>query len=763
MIRRHFLLFFILSLAVVLLAALMAHVGYLSVKVGKIIAENDAKSPSVFYGRPLEIHKGDHLGNIRFKERLNKLSYKKVMGKPSAAGTYSEDRTHIWIFLRNKGTEKNMNAAGPVDIGIRDGRVASLTSSKGKQLDSIQLEPEEICRLVSPKMESRQPVTLDRVSPYLQNAVIASEDKRFYSHTGIDILAAGKSLFANSGPKTSSGDASTITQQLTQYLFLPYRKSSTSKFREAELAWAMELRCSKKQILEMYLNKIYLGQAGSRGIYGVEEAARFYFSKHAKDLTLEEAALLAGIIHSPSRHAPFRNIETAKKQRNAVLSKMREQAMISENEFRRASNVPVRLQSHSGLDNLSSYFIDYIKRITEEELGTEKFYHPGYYYYTTLDPVWQALAEDAVTRGLEEIGQTALPAGVPLQAALVAVDPKTGEMVAMVGGRSYGQTKFNRAVDAKRQPGSAFKPFVLLTALAKRGMTLSTMVSGEPISLSTPEGMWTPSNFEDKTYGKITIRKTIEDSVNTATTRLADEAGFKAVLKTARLAGIVSPLLPVPSLALGSFEVTPLELAYAYTTIASGGTRFERFPLYSVAEANGNNLITREVKREKALDPRVTYLAGYAMEGVLTRGTAKEAKSLNIYFPASGKTGTTNGNKDSWFVGYTRDIVCSVWVGYDSGADTGLTGAAGALHLWAKFMRSLYAQSGPLGIIPPRGIETALIDPRSGYLATNACPQTFREAYIKGTAPRKTCPDHPAKPVAGKSRKKMRDAGKVSH
>ena len=399
-----------------------------------------------------------------------------------------------------------------------------------------------------------------------------------------------------------------------------------------ELALAIELRYSKKQILEMYLNKIYLGQAGSQGIYGVEEAANFYFSKHAKNLSLEEAALLAGIINSPNRNLPFRNLEKAKERRDIVLAKMQKLAMIPENEFRKASEAPIRIQSHSGLVNSSSYFVDYIKRITTEELGTEKFYHPGYIYYTTLDSVLQALAEEAVSRGLEELDQAAIPAGEPLQAALVAIDPKTGEMVAMVGGRSYGQTRFNRAVDAKRQPGSAFKPFVLLAALSGGNRTLSTRVSGEPISLPTPEGIWTPTNFEDKKYGNITIRKAIEDSVNTATTRLAYDVGFKKVLKTARLAGIMSPLLPVPSLALGSFEVRPMELAYAYTTIASGGIRYERFPLFSVTETNGVKIITRKLKREKMLDPRETYLAGYAMEGVLERGTAKEANCSRLIF-----------------------------------------------------------------------------------------------------------------------------------
>ena len=730
MIRRYLFWF----LAVFLLAFLILRIGYLYVEVGKGIAESDNKSPSIFYGRPLEIRKGDHLGNIRFTERLNKLSYKKVREKPSTAGTFSEDQAHIRIFLRKMGIEKHSNDGGPVDIAVRDGRVMTLTSSTGKQLESIQLEPQEICRMVSPKIESRQPVTLAAVSPYLQNAVIASEDEGFYFN---------------------------ITQQLAGNFFLSPQKSFARKLRAAELALAIELRYSNKQILEMYLNKIYLGQAGSRGLYGVEEAASFYFSKHAKDLSLAEAALLAGIINSPNRHTPFKNLEAAKERRNIILARMQKLSMIRENEFRRASNAPVRIQSHSGLANVSSYFVDYIQRITKEELGTEKFYHSGYFYYTTLDPVLQAIAEEAIARGLEELDQKALPAGEPLQAALIAIDPKTGELIAMVGGRSYGQTRFNRAVDAKRQPGSAFKPFVLLAALSGGNRTLSTMVSGEPIALPTPEGLWTPTNFENKKYGKITIRKTIEDSVNTATTRLANDVGFKEVLKTARLAGIKSPLLPVPSMALGSFEVTPMELAYAYTTIASGGISFERFPLFSVTEANGDNIITRKVKREQALDPRVAYLAGYAMEGVLTRGTAKEAKSLNIDFPASGKTGTTNGNKDSWFVGYTPDVVCAVWLGYDSGSDTGLTGAQGALHIWSRFMRARYSQSGPLAVIPPRGIETAVIDPKSGYLATDLCPQTLHEAYLTGTAPKKTCPDHPVNPVTNNPRKKMRDAGKV--
>ncbi len=748
MIRRYLLL----SLALGAVVAVMSHLGYTYFQVGREIAEKAGETPSIFFGSPTSICKGDHLENLRFTERLQRLSYKRVKGKPNEAGAYSIAQDHIRIFPRNQGIEKKPSRTGPVDIAVRAGRVVSLVSPDGSQLDSISLEPEEIGRILGPQMESRRPVTLAAVSPYLQKAVVASEDARFYSHMGIDILAIGRALLINIKERRFAQGASTITQQLARNFFLSHQKTLGRKLRELEIALVLEMRFSKQQILEMYLNKIYFGQEGLRGIYGIEEAAEFYFSKPAKDLSLEEAALLAGIIRSPRRYANIRDSHAARGRRNAVLARMRKLNMIQEEEFQLASRKPVRLQQRKIPVHLSSYFVDYIQRITEEELGDEKLYRTGYRYYTTLDPIQQTAAEEAVTRGIEEIARVAIPADEPLQAALVAVNPTTGAMTAMVGGRSYGQSRFNRAVDAKRQPGSAFKPFVLLTALSqsvqsKANRTLSTLVSGEPISLTTPEGIWTPVNFEGKTYGKMTIRKVIENSVNTATVRLANDIGFQEVLNTARAAGITSPLLPVPSMVLGSFEVTPMELAYAFTTIASGGIRFERYPLYSVKTASEEPILVRTIHQQRAFDSRAAYLTGYAMEGVLTRGTAKESKALGINFPASGKTGTTNGNRDSWFVGYTPDVVCAVWVGYDSGTDTGLTGAKGALRIWARFMRALYSKSAPPAAIVPQGIETALIDPESGLLATNECPQKLRETYLQGTAPKETCPLHPENAV----------------
>jgi penicillin-binding protein 1B len=743
------------------------HLGCLYFDIVHEFSKNP-EEPSIFYSRPMEIRKGDHIGNLRLTERLQRLSYKRVSGKPSVAGTFSEGQGTIRIFSRYEQRNEGNDERGPVEIVTSDGRIVSIVSTKGAPLDLIHLEPEEIGRIMGSNIKSRHPVPLSAISPYLRNAVIATEDARFYSHRGIDLLAIGRALFIDLKEKQFVQGASTITQQLIKNSLLSSKKTLWRKLRELELAIILELRYSKNQIFEMYLNRIYFGQDSFRAIYGIEEAAEFYFSKQAKDLSLDESALLAGIIHAPNHYSLLKSLKIARVRRNEVLTQMRKLKMIQEDEFQRVSKMPLHIQPHRVPAQIASYFTDYILRMAMEEPEGENIIPRGFRYHTTLDPIQQVSALAAVTQGLEEIEKKALPADGPLQAALVAVDIKTGSVTAMIGGRNYGQSPFNRALDARRQPGSAFKPFVLLTALSasaqgKGNKTLSTMISGEPLSIATPEGPWRPSNFEKETYGKITIRKMIEDSVNTATVRLSQDVGIEDVLRTARSSGIRSPLSPVPSMVLGTFDVTPLELAYAYTTIASGGVRFDPYPLYSVTTPRGEILIAKKVQQTRVFDPRVTYLAGYAMQGVLERGTAKSAKALGIYFPASGKTGTTDKNRDSWFVGYTPDVVCAVWVGYDYGADTGLTGADGAFHIWAKFMRALYPKSGPLAVTPPAGIETAVIDPESGYLSTSSCPKTLREAYLTGTAPKETCPLHPVNPIVDTLRKGAHGVWKFFH
>ena len=752
------------SLLAALAGLFLLHAGYLYFQVGTGLARDAWDVPSILYGRPAVIRLGDPVDNLRLPERLRRLSYQKVPGVPESPGTWSEEQDRIRIHTRGFPGGDAPRPGVRATIGIAERRVASLETSSGPPLEELVLEPEEIARILGPKMESRRLVLLAAVPKHLHDAVLAAEDSRFYTHFGIDFVGVMRALMTNLRRMRIVQGGSTITQQLAKNFFLSPKRSIWRKIREAELAIIIEFRFSKEEIFQAYLNKIYFGQEGPRGIYGVEDAANFYFSKSVGELTLEEAALLAGIIRSPQRYSPLRMADAARNRRNWVLSRMAALGMISRREEDRARLTPLRTNPRRVPVGIAEYYVDYIERAAEESLGPGRLSRTGYRFYTSLDPGHQSAAEKAVAEGLAELGRRTIPAGgdrEPLQAALVAVDPATGELTAMVGGRGYAETQFNRAADARRQPGSAFKPFVLLAAMeqAVRGkgtITLASRISGEPLSLETPDGIWTPANFERKEYGEISVRRMIEESVNTAAVRLAREVGLPGVIAAARDAGIESPVTPVPSLSLGSFEVTPVELSYAYATIASGGTRFRPFTLRSVTDSEGNPLREENPVREQAVDPRAAFLVTYALEGVLDRGTGHAARLAGVDFPAAGKTGTTDAYRDSWFAGYTPDLVCVVWVGRDTGGPTGLTGSSGALRIWTKFMKSVYPAGGRTSFRVPPGITMAEIDPESGYLATSACPQPFPEAFPDDLVPRETCPLHPSHPLVDTMRKGWR-------
>jgi len=751
-----------------LLAALaglfLLHVAYLYVKVGTGLARDAWDVPSILYGRAAVIRPGDLVDNLGLRDRLDRLSYRKAPGSPDKPGTWSEGQNRITIHTRGFQAGDVDRPSVQVAIGLSERRVATLETSSGAPLDELVLEPEEIARILGPKMESRRLVPLSAIPMHLRNAVLAAEDSRFYTHFGIDIIGVARALRENLRQMRIVQGGSTITQQLAKNFFLTPKRSIWRKIREAELAILIELRFSKEEILAAYLNKIYFGQEGPRGIYGVEDAADFYFSKSVSDLTLEEAALLAGIIRSPHRYSPLRMADAARSRRNWVLSRMAALGMITKKEEQRARLAPLRTNPRRVPVKIAEYFVDYIERAAGETMGPGRLSRTGYRFYTSLDLRQQAAAERAVTAGLAELrGGKALPGKEedPLQAALVAVDPATGELTAMVGGGGYGETQFNRAADARRQPGSAFKPFVLLAAMeqavnGKGKITLASRISGGAISVKAPDGIWTPANFERKEYGEISIRRMVEESVNTAAVRLASDVGLPEVIAAAGGAGVTSPIRPVPSLALGSFEVTPVELAYAYATIASGGIRFRPFTLRAVTDSEGNLLREEVPMREEAVDPRAAYLVTYALEGVLDRGTGHAARLAGIDFPAAGKTGTTDAYRDSWFVGYTPDLVCVVWVGRDSGDPTGLTGSSGALRIWTRFMKSVYPAGGRYDFATPPGITIAEIDPESGYLATYNCPESFPEAFPDDLVPRQTCPLHPSHPIVETVRKGWR-------
>ena len=753
-------------LLALLAALLLLRYGYLYYKVGHELSRNIWEVPSILYGRSAAVRAGDDLDALRLEERLRRLGYRKVEGDPKSPGSWSEEDGTLRIHTRGFRVADRETLPVQAAAVVVDRRIVSLSDDSGSSLESLRLEPEEVTRILGPGMESRRLVSLEAIPKALQDAVLAAEDSRFYSHFGLDFPGILRALGTNLRRMRIVQGGSTITQQLAKNYFLTPKRTLWRKIREAELAILLEIRFDKREILEAYLNKIYFGQEGPRGIYGVEEAARFYFSKSVGALTLEESALLAGVIRSPNRYSPFRFPKAARERRNWVLGRMKALRMIPEEQARRAGATFVRTVPRSLPPGLAEYFVDYVERAAEESFGG-RFSRTGFRIYTSLDPVYQKAAEEAVSRGLPGI---APPAGGaaggggpadPLQAALVAIDPRTGEITAMVGGRSYGESQFNRAADARRQPGSAFKPFVLLAAMidaveGKGEITLASRLSGEPISLPAKDGTWEPSNFEDRTYGMVTVRRMVEESVNTAAVRMALEVGLPRVVEAARRAGISSPLSPVPSIALGSFEVTPLELANAYATLASGGVRHLPRALEAVGGADGDKLPVGTSSREEEVDPRAAFLVTYALQGVMDRGTGRSARDEGILFPVAGKTGTTDGYRDSWFVGYTPELVCAVWVGHDSGRDTGLTGASGALRIWSRFLRSI-APGGTSPPFPvPAGVTIAEIDPESGFLATSACPDPVPEAFPDRLAPTEPCPLHPAHPLVDTVRKGVR-------
>ncbi|HEY5765038.1 MAG TPA: PBP1A family penicillin-binding protein [Candidatus Deferrimicrobiaceae bacterium] len=753
-------------LLALLAALLLLRYGYLYYKVGHELSRNIWEVPSILYGRSAAVRAGDDLDALRLEERLRRLGYRKVEGDPKSPGSWSEEDGTLRIHTRGFRVADRETLPVQAAAVVVDRRIVSLSDDSGSSLESLRLEPEEVTRILGPGMESRRLVSLEAIPKALQDAVLAAEDSRFYSHFGLDFPGILRALGTNLRRMRIVQGGSTITQQLAKNYFLTPKRTLWRKIREAELAILLEIRFDKREILEAYLNKIYFGQEGPRGIYGVEEAARFYFSKSVGALTLEESALLAGVIRSPNRYSPFRFPKAARERRNWVLGRMKALRMIPEEQARRAGATFVRTVPRSLPPRLAEYFVDYVERAAEESFGG-RFSRTGFRIYTSLDPVYQKAAEEAVSRGLPGI---APPAGGaaggggpadPLQAALVAIDPRTGEITAMVGGRSYGESQFNRAADARRQPGSAFKPFVLLAAMidaveGKGEITLASRLSGEPISLPVKDGTWEPSNFEDRTYGMVTVRRMVEESVNTAAVRMALEVGLPRVVEAARRAGISSPLSPVPSIALGSFEVTPLELANAYATLASGGVRHLPRALEAVVGADGDELPVGTSIREEEVDPRAAFLVTSALQGVMDRGTGRSARDEGILFPVAGKTGTTDGYRDSWFVGYTPELVCAVWVGHDSGRDTGLTGASGALRIWSRFLRSI-APGGTSPPFPvPAGVTIAEIDPESGFLATSACPDPVPEAFPDRLAPTEPCPLHPAHPLVDTVRKGVR-------
>lgn len=579
-------------------------------------------------------------------------------------------------------------------------------------------------------------VSLEEISSHFKNAILAAEDKNFFSHHGVDKTALVRAILNNLKYGRVVQGASTISQQLTKNLFFSFKKSFKRKLFEFLIALQFETAFKKEEILEAYCNHIYFGA----GAYGVEDAARTYFGKHASDLSLAEASLLAGLPNSPSRYNPFRNIELATKRQALVLDRMLKNGMISESEKKQTLEVPFKLVDREKRTNQIGYFVQYILKQCTAEFGSEAVNYGGLKIYTTLDRRLQSLALNAVKGYLPEIDKfMGIKTGeTRAEAALVAIEPGTGWVKAMVGGRSYSESQYNRAVANQRQAGSGFKPFIYYTALDKLHYLPSTVVVDEPFTVEIKGAPpWSPKNYGGGHSGPVILKKALMKSINVVSAKLIVEAGVENVIATARKFGIKSPLPNYLSIALGSCSVSPMEMASAFSVAAMGGRAAEASAIRRILDNRGNVLKENIVNQKQVLDPLKIYMLVDMMKGVFQGGTASGAKKMGWTRPSIGKTGTTNDSRDAWFTGFTPTLGASVWVGFDDNRPMtlkngrGLTGGKGALPVWVNFM-SHALEGEPIGDFPiPSGIEFVEVDTATGKEPDGFTEQKLRIAIDK--------------------------------
>jgi penicillin-binding protein 1B len=551
---------------------------------------------------------------------------------------------------------------------------------------------------------------------------------------------------------------STLTQQLIKNFLLTPERTVQRKWREIFMALLAERRYSKDEILENYLNEIYLGQNGLQSIHGVWEASRFYFGRTPEELWLGETALLAGLIRAPNNASPYRNPERARQRRDTVLGLLRDAGDITADEYAAAAAEPLRAAPLTPGRNAAPYFVDFLRRDLSRNYPAEVLTTAGLDVYTSLDAQLQQIATAAVSDGLAELEQRhprLLQDERRVQAALVALRPQTGGIVAMVGGRDYQTSQFNRVTQAVRQPGSIFKPFVYLAAFeaaptSDDPITPASAVVDEPFEWRYDDRTWTPDNYGDEYFGRVTVRRALELSLNAATARVAYRVGLEPVLDMAQRLGIASPLPRYPSAVLGAVEVTPFEVAQAYAVIANQGLRAAVRAANKVVDRHGQTIERRPVEVERVASPEAAFMLEHVMTGVLDRGTGQGVRERGFTHPAAGKTGTTNDGRDAWFAGFTTDLLAVVWVGFDDGEPFALTGAEAALPIWTAFMRRATAASPVAEFPPPAGVALVRVDPYTGAIATSACPETIIEAFWRGQEPTAACPlhIHPSEPRA---------------
>jgi penicillin-binding protein 1B len=680
-------------------------------------------------------------------------TYRLVETVPNVAAAAAPGPTRdgvALVALRRYPTVEGPGGGQRLEVRLQGGAIAALTLG-GVRVDRVLLDPPQLAAFFGPQTEERRPVVLADLPEHVYRAVLAAEDARFFTHAGISVLGIVRAVWANLTSDGGLQGGSTLTQQLVKNIFLTHERSLARKAREAVLALLLELRYSKEELLQAYLNEIFWGRSDGVNLIGLGAVSWAYYGKDPSALTLDEAALLAGIIQAPNALSPRNHAEKARARRDWVLSRLVELEWAPAVEVEAARARPIALDPLPLARRRGGSFAETALAEAKRRYGVAELADTGYALFATVDPTEQEAAEAILRRGLEELEQgpeRGRRGESPLQAALVSLDPRSGEVLAWVGGRDNRASQFDRVVQARRQVGSAIKPVVLAAALVD-GFQPASLVDDAPLQVSMAGRLWAPQNDDGEFLGWISLRQAMEESRNVPIARLALQSGLPRVAALAHDLGLERQPLPLPSLALGAVEASPLELARVYGTFANGGLRPPpATTLLAVWNRYGERLPDGE--REVAtpvLPPAIAYLVTSVLQGVLDRGTGTAARAEGLRDPLAGKSGTTNERRDAWFAGYAADRVTVVWVGRDDNTPTRLSGGRAAVPIWARFMQEVRPREGYPRFVRPEGLVEALIDPASGELATDLCPERVVEVFQAGRVPGSACRLHLAVPA----------------
>ena len=749
--------------------------GYYYVRYSRLIdqqlhGERQRVFPRIF-ARPLELRRGQALTEQQLVDRLNDIGYAR-REKAEKPGEFAITEGNVSIAPRPaefKGRTVSVAFQKPAPAVQRASRGKPPAPRPADHVELLQLgdDARDSLTLDTPLLSSieidrakRRPVAIASLPPHVINAVLAIEDRRYYYHPGIDPIRLTGAIFYSMIGDSRISATSTITQQLVRNVFLPQfegwtlqqarERSTRRKLLEMWVSLVMSRRATKDEILEMYLNAVPLGQRGSFAIVGVSEAARLFFGKDVSNLSIAEAATMAGVIQSPSALSPFNNPTRCRDRRNVVIRAMADAGFITAAQADAAQKEPLTVVQRA-LEAEAPYFVDYVTQtINEEYPGLTTTDDKPVEVYTTLDLHLQRVAQDAVRSGLTNVDQllSRRKRKGRAEAALISLDPRTGEILAMVGGRSYNQSQYNRAIVSRRQPGSTFKPFVYLTAFEQAALngetdvSPATLVDDSPTTWEYDDQVWTPENYENEYGGMVTYRDSLAHSRNVATIKAAERAGYGNVAELWARIGVGSQPKPYPSIALGVFEATPLEMATAYTIFPNMGVERSLRHLLRVTSGEADITKTDNAKPKVIARPDTTYLVTDMLRAVVNEGTGYGARSGGFTLDAAGKTGTTNDLRDAWFIGFTPELLTVVWVGFDDNQILGLSGAQAALPIWTQFMKAALAGRPNVPFQAPDGITWVEIDKETGKLASPFCPTIINSPFIAGTEPADSCELH---------------------